>query len=145
MAVDFLAEIPPHDLEAEKSVLGSILLDNDALIDVLDTVELGDFYVEKNRQIFEAMLRLWDDHQPIDPITLGAELRARGNLDSISNGYIAEMASFPPTARNAGHYGAITHGLALVRDFGRIAYQVSIDSLESHDASEFLDERASAV
>jgi replicative DNA helicase len=138
MSDDFLSKVPPYDPEAEASALGAILLDNDAIIPVLEETDPRDFYLQAHQQILGAMIRLWGDHQPIDAITLGAELRAHDQRSALENGRLAELANIVPTARNAAHYAKTVHDLAMVRDFGAASYQIAIDSLESRNAREFL-------
>ena len=79
---DILKRVPPQNLEAEQSVLGAILLDNDAINHSLEILSDEDFYRESHRQIFRAMAELTDHSQPVDAITLTDALRTRGVLEA---------------------------------------------------------------
>jgi replicative DNA helicase len=143
---DLLKRVPLHDLGAEQSVLGAILLDNAALSEIGDTVELRDVYIHRHGDIVAAMLRLWADHVEIDAITLAPELRSQGKLEAIGGPvYIAELAAGVPTALHARHYAGIVHELALVRDCGTAASQIAGDSFEARRAAEFLSEAQSRL
>ena len=93
-AQDILRRVPPQNLEAEQSVLGAILLDNEAVNQALETLSGDDFYREAHRDIFRAMVELADRSQPVDAITLTDALRSKGALETIGGAaYIAELAA----------------------------------------------------
>ena len=97
--------IPPHSVEAEQSVLGSILLDKDAIISVSETLIPEDFYKEAHRVIYECMLKLYNNQSEIDLITLADELRDQGYLDDIGGiAYITSLSTIVPTTSNIKYY-----------------------------------------
>lgn len=97
--------IPPHSVEAEQSVLGSILLDKDAMISVSETLEPEDFYKEAHKVIYESMLKLYNSQSEIDLITLTDELRDQGYLDDIGGiAYITSLSTIVPTTSNIIYY-----------------------------------------
>ena len=97
--------IPPHSVEAEQSVLGSILLDKDAMISVSETLIPEDFYKEAHRVIYECMLKLYNNQSEIDLITLADELRDKGYLDVIGGiAYITSLSTIVPTTSNIKYY-----------------------------------------
>src|SRR5215469_13572038 len=103
---DNLRKIPPQNLEAECSVLGAILLDNDAF-KVLK-IRAEDFYRESHRKIFRAMKELADRAEPVDIITLGELLKNRGELEAVGgSAYLASLNDFVPTAVNISSYARI--------------------------------------
>ena len=103
--------IPPHDLTAEQSVLGAILLDKDALIDVAEFLKPAYFYKEAHAQIFEAMLSLFERHEPVDLVTLSAEVKKSGKLEAAGGTeYLSQLLDTVPTAAHAEKYGRIIHG-----------------------------------
>ena len=113
---DILKRVPPQNLEAEQSVLGAILLDNDAINHALEILTPDDFYRETHREIFRAMVALTDHNQPVDAITLTDALRTKGALEAVGGpAYIAELASIVPTAANVAHYARITREKAVLR------------------------------
>ena len=97
--------IPPHSVEAEQSVLGSVLLDKDAMISVSETLIPEDFYKEAHRVIYECMLKLYNNQSEIDLITLADELRDQGYLDDIGGiAYITSLSTIVPTTSNIKYY-----------------------------------------
>jgi replicative DNA helicase len=101
-------KVPPHDLEAEASVLGAILLDPTAIMRVLDHLEPEDFYRENNGQIYLAALGLFRKGEPIDNVTLAAQLEQAGVLERVGGrAQLAVLQEQTPTAANAEHYARI--------------------------------------
>lgn len=101
-------KVPPHDDTAEQSILGAILLDKDAIIDVAEFLRPGDFYKDGNAAIFSAMLELFEEHEPIDVVTLTAKLKKAGTLKIIGGSpYLSELVNVVPTSAHAEHYGRI--------------------------------------
>ena len=97
--------IPPHSVEAEQSVLGSILLDKEAMISVSETLVPEDFYKEAHKVIYESMLKLYNSQSEIDLITLTDELRDKGYLDDIGGiAYITSLSTVVPTTSNIKYY-----------------------------------------
>ena len=97
--------IPPHSVEAEQSVLGSILLDKEAMISVSETLVPEDFYKEEHKVIYESMLKLYNSQSEIDLITLTDELRDQGYLDDIGGiAYITSLSTVVPTTSNIKYY-----------------------------------------
>ena len=97
--------IPPHSVEAEQSVLGSILLDKEAMISVSETLVREDFYKEAHKVIYESMLKLYNSQSEIDLITLTDELRDQGYLDDIGGiAYITSLSTVVPTTSNIKYY-----------------------------------------
>ncbi len=140
-ADDILRRVPPQNLEAEQSVLGAVLLENDAINHVLEILRPDDFYREQHRQIFEAMIELSDRNDPVDAITLTDALRSKGVLESIGGPqYIAELAASVPTAANAAYYARIVHDKAVLRGLATIATDIASSAFdEPANVDEFLD------
>lgn len=100
--------IMPQDLVAEQSLLGAIIINNDVLPEVLTVVRPRDFYEERHRIIFQAMLDLYDHHKPVDLLTLTAELKTQKRLGEIGKAsYLAELSNFVPAASHAKAYAEI--------------------------------------
>ncbi len=101
-------KVPPHDDSAEQSVLGAILLDKDAMIDVVEFLRPEHFYNEHFGLIFASMMALYERHDPIDVVTVVNELKKQGNLTSVGGAsVINELVNVVPTAANAEQYGRI--------------------------------------
>jgi replicative DNA helicase len=108
--------VPPHDQDAELSVLGSILLDPLSVAKVLQFLHPEDFYRENNGQIYRAALDLFAAGEPIDNVTLAAQLQTMGMLDRIGGrAQLASMQSAVPTAANIEYYGRIVKEKAYKR------------------------------
>ena len=100
-----MTRIPPHSVESEQSILGSILLDKDAIITVSETIKPDDFYKEAHKLIYESMMKLNNKGEPIDLITLTEELRNQGFLDDVGGiSYITSLSTIVPTTSNVKYY-----------------------------------------
>jgi replicative DNA helicase len=141
-ANDILKRVPPQNIEAEQSVLGAILLDNDAINQAIEILTAEDFYRESHREIFRAMVALSERNQPVDAITLTDTLRTGGVLEAVGGaGYIAELAACVPTAANAGHYARIVREKALLRSLASISTEIASGAYDSPpNVDEYLDE-----
>lgn len=102
------AKIPPHDDQAEASVLGAILIDKDALADVIEFLRPEYFYRDAHMNIFEAMMVLFEKHEPVDIITVTAELKKMGKYKDVGGSpYLTELTNTVPTSANVENYGKI--------------------------------------
>lgn len=100
--------VPPQNLDAEASLLGSLLIDNDAFVKISDAIAADDFYDSRHKIIYGAMRALYDKHKPVDILTLSEQLKTTNDLDSIGGaGYLTELTNFVPTAANAENYAEI--------------------------------------
>lgn len=107
---------PPHDLLAEQSALGGMLLSKDAVADVIETLRGPDFYVPKHELIFEAILTLYSHGEPTDVVAVTDELIKNGELQRAGGAdYLHSLTSIVPTAANAGYYASIVNERALLR------------------------------
>ena len=111
-----VGKIPPNDVEAEQAVLGSMLLDKDAVIDAIEVLKPEDFYREENKLIFSAMLGLYAKAEPVDLITVKDELVSLGKLE-ICGGleYLADLSDKVPTTANVGNYIKIVEEKSILR------------------------------
>src|SRR6266702_2547547 len=131
--------VPPHDLDAEMSILGSILLDPLSIAKVLQFLHPEDFYRENNGQIFRAALDLFAAGEPIDNVTLASQLQTMGLLERVGGrAQLASMQSAVPTAANIEYYGRIVKEKAykrrLISAGGNIAGHGYDDSIEAEEA-----------
>lgn len=111
-----LGKIPPNDVEAEQAVLGSMLLDRDAVINAIEILKPEDFYREENKLIFSAMVALYSRAEPVDMITVKDELVSLGKLE-VCGGleYIADLSDKVPTTANAENYIKIVEEKSILR------------------------------
>ncbi|GAB4027000.1 MAG: replicative DNA helicase [Candidatus Microgenomates bacterium] len=111
-----LAKVPPHSDEAEKSVLGSILMDRDAIVQVSEILLPEYFYNERHGMLYEAMLALYEERSPIDLVTLPQKLKEKKYLDKVGGiAYISGLVEGVPSSANVRHYGEIIQEYATRR------------------------------
>jgi replicative DNA helicase len=139
--------IPPYSQEAEAAVIGGILLNNDALSLVQDVISPSDFYVETHRRIYEAIEALSKAALPVDHVTLGNELKKRGDLEKIGGAMVlANLTDSVATMANVDHYANIVKERSAVRKMIYAAQEVVARGFTGYgDAGEFLDESESAI
>ena len=107
---------PPHSIEAEQSVLGALIIDNNAIDKVADLFKSEDFYNEGHRLIYEHINRLAVDSHPADAVTVSESLRAAGKLDYVGGlAYIGAIANAVPTAANIRRYAEIVRDCSVMR------------------------------
>lgn len=132
--------IPPQDIEAEKSLLGAILLSDENFPDVLEKVKDIDFYDKNNGLIYKAMTGLYNTHRPIDLLTLTSELRSEKNLKAVGGAsYLTELTNFVPTAANIQAYADIVADCATRRNLIGTGTKIATDAYdESKSPSELV-------
>ena len=113
-----LGKVPPHDLEAEQAIIGSMLTDRDAVISAVEVLKDDDFYREDNKIIYEAILNLYSRSEPIDIITVKSELESMGKIDQVGGlEYLAELPEKVPTTANAMKYIKIVEEKSTLRRY----------------------------
>ena len=118
-------KVPPHDLEAEQAVIGSMLTDKDAVISAIEVLSDYDFYREDNKIIYSAILNLYNRGEPIDIITLKSELASMGKLEAIGGlEYLAELPEKVPTTANVDKYIKIVEEKSTLRTLIRTANEL---------------------
>ena len=139
--------IPPHNLEAEESLLGAMLLSRDAITVAVETgVAAEDFYKPAHTHVFDAALSLYGQGEPIDPVTVAEELRRADLLDALGGRQtLLRLQAATPASANAAHYAKIVNELALLRrligvagDIAEMGYDDSQDVQETVDRAEAL-------
>jgi replicative DNA helicase len=136
--------LPPQNLDSEQAVLGSILIDRDAIIEVADFLHPEDFYRQAHGRIFAAMLGLFEHREPIDVVTVAEALERDGELEAIGGaGYLSTLGNDTPTAVHVAQYGRIVERKAVLRRLigaaGKIAaigYEDGADVQEAVDRAE---------
>ncbi len=139
--------LPPHNLEAEQSVLGSILLDRDSVIRVAPFLKPEDFYQPANGQIFKAITELYDRREPTDVVTLTAELKRRGTIDQVGGAaYLAELIEVVPTSVHIEYYAHIVERTATLRRLITAGAKiVGLGYREDLEIAEALDEAERSI
>lgn len=109
-------KIPPQNLDAEMSLLGAVLIDEDTLSDISEHVNARDFYDQRHAIIYDAMMRLFEKHKPVDLLTLTEELKGKKELDTIGgSAYLTELTNYVPTAAHAEAYAELVAQKAIRR------------------------------
>jgi len=142
------ARVPPHNLEAEESLLGAMLLSRDAITAALECrVEAFDFYKPAHGHIFDAVVSLYGQGEPVDPVTVAEELRRANLLDQLGGKpTLLRIQATTPASANAGHYAQIVGELALLRRLISVAGEIAELGYEPpDDVTETLDRAESLV
>jgi replicative DNA helicase len=136
-----MERIPPHNDEAEKSVLGAVMLSKDALFDVMEEVRTSDFYHEAHREIFDAVSDLFRRNAPVDTLTVSEELKKRKTLEMAGGrAYVATLSTLVPSTSNAGQYAKIVAEKAALRNLIQKAGEIVEKSyLEKQPPEQVLD------
>ena len=137
----------PHNLEAEKSVLGAILIHNDAFNHAAELIDARDFFRDAHRRIFDKMISLSERSEAIDLVTLKEELRRSGELDEVGGpAYIASLADGVPRTANVEHYARIVKEKATLRNLIHSANRILADAYQAEeDADLILDGAEKAI
>lgn len=137
-----MSKIPPHNLEAEASLLGALLLDKEAVIKIADTLRPGDFYRDIHGMIYQAILDLFEKHEPIDILSIGSRLSDKKQLDTIGGkATLAELTSSVPNSSHVVSYADIIRKKATLRKLAGAASEISEFSFsEDEDVAKLLDQ-----
>lgn len=120
-----LGKVPPHDLEAEQAIIGSMLTDRDAVISAIEILKEEDFYREDNKAIYIAILNLYNRAEPIDIITVKSELESMGKFEQVGGlEYLAELPEKVPTTANAMKYIKIVEEKSTLRRLIKTANEI---------------------
>jgi replicative DNA helicase len=136
--------IPPQNIEAERSILGAILLDKDAIVKIADLVRHDDFYDNRNGLIYKAMIGLFEKRMPIDIVTLSEILESAGEIKGVGGAsYLAEIVNSTPSAANIVYYAQIVRDKSILRrlvtagaDITELGYEEEADISEVLDKAE---------
>lgn len=134
----------PNDVEAEQAVLGAMIIDKDAIANVLEMIRPDDFYREDNREVFSAIVDLFENSKPIDVVSIKEQLRLRGSLEAVGGiAFIADLSTRVPTAANVEYYAKIVEEKSILRklihssnDISNMGYAANEDVQDIVDAAE---------
>ena len=135
------AKVPPQNIEMEQSLLGSLLIDKDALIKVADMITADDFYKDSHRMTFETMKELYEKREPIDLLSLGSRLEEKKQLETVGGrSYLATLANSVPTSSHVVHYAQVVQGKATLRRLLTAASDITeLGYHETEDLDQLLD------
>lgn len=138
-----MGRIPPHSIEAEQSVLGAMILDREAINIAVEMIKPEDFYKEAHREIFEAILNLYNKNEPVDLITLAEELKRRGTLENIGGvTYLADLSSGVATTANTKYYCKIIEEKSTLRKLIKSCNEIILKSYENLEEVNAIIEQA---
>ncbi len=138
--------LPPQNLEAEMSVLGGVLLENEALNRALENLTTDDFYRESHRKIFNALIILGDKSEPADLVTLTAVLKDRGELEAVGGStYLATLVDYVPTAANIAYYCKLVKEKSVARKLIETSTAIATRGYEGGDMEDILDQAEKAI
>lgn len=142
-----VAKIPPNDVEAEQAVLGSMLIDKDAVISAIEILRKDDFYREDNKAIFEAMINLYNRPEPIDIITVKDELSSIGKFDIVGGlEYLADLPEKVPTTANVDKYIKIVKEKSILRSLIKTSNElISLGYDETQEVDTVINEAEKKV
>ena len=141
------AKIPPQNLDAEMSLLGAILIDEEVLADISDKLNAQDFYDKRHTLIFEAMMRLYERHRPVDLLTLSDQLTKKAELEIIGgSAYLTELTNYVPTAAHATTYAEMISQKAIRRRLIKASSDIAaLGYDEEREISELLENAESQL
>ena len=143
---DFPSKLLPHDKMAEQAILGAIIIKNEVLYQVADTLVSSDFFSPAHQKIYQAALDLRDRDKPVDEVTLGTFLKDRNLLEQTGGvNYLVELAQTTPVVENVEHYAHIVREKGRLRELIIAANEIAKQGTESPENVEFLIEQATAT
>lgn len=138
--MEFKGKVMPNSMEAERSVLGAMILDKDAINDVVDLIKSEDFYKEAHKLIFDSIVDIYNENNPVDIVTLSDKLNSDGNLEKIGGlDYLASLTEMGIITSNARYYAKIIEEKSTLRKLIRASSEILSKGYESADAKELLE------
>jgi replicative DNA helicase len=138
-------KIPPQNLDAEKSLLGAVLIDEETLADISEHVTAKDFYDKRHATIFGGMMRLYEKHKPVDLLTLTDELKRKNEIEAIGgSAYLTELTNYVPTAAHAEAYAELVAQKAVRRRLIKASGEISELGFNEETTTQELLEKAEA-
>ncbi len=138
-------KVPPHNEDAEASVLGAILIDKDAINIASETLRSSDFYNPIHGFIFDAMIMLYDKSEPIDVVTLTTMLKKKKTYEKVGASLISDLVNSVPTAANIAYYSSLIKDASVKRSLIQIGGEVTELGFSDDDTKEILDKVESRV
>ena len=138
-------KVPPQNLDAEKSLLGAVLIDEEVLADVSEHVTSKDFYDKRHATVYEAMMRLYEKHKPVDLLTLTDELKRKNELEVVGgSAYLTDLTDYVPTAAHAEAYAELVAQKAVRRRLIKASAEISEMGFDEDTSTQELLEKAEA-
>lgn len=140
-------KVPPQNIEAEQCLLGSLMLDKNAVIKVVDFLQPRDFYKSIHQAIYAAIQKLFERNDPVDLLSVAAKLREKEQLEAVGgNAYLTELINTVPTASNAPTYAKIVQRKRILRDLIVASYEIGVMGYkEDEDVDQLLDQAEKVI
>ena len=139
------AKIPPQSVDAEMSLLGAVLIDEEVLADASEIVRVKDFYDKRHSVVFGAMMRLYEHHKPVDLLTLTEELKKKDQLEMVGgSAYLTELTNYVPTSAHAEAYAELVAQKAVRRRLIKASAEISEMGFDEDTTTQELLEKAEA-
>ncbi|HLR21706.1 MAG TPA: replicative DNA helicase [Tissierellaceae bacterium] len=143
MEAKSIGRIPPHNIDAEQSVLGAMILDKESINTAIETIRAEDFYKDANAEIYKSMIDLYNKNEPVDLVTLSEELKRRGNLDNIGGiTYLANLSSGVATTSNISYYCKIVEEKSILRKLIKSSDEIMLRAYEDSEDVNIIMEKA---
>ena len=137
MEESVVTRVPPHNIEAEQSVLGAIIMDSEAAAVASEIITDDDFYRPDHRLIYDGIMELYNNSEPIDLVTIQNKLNEKGVLEQVGGiGYITQLAAFVPTSAHIKQYAKIVESKSVLRKLITASNEISAKSYQAQDAVE---------
>lgn len=137
------SRIPPQNIEAEMSALGSLMLDSNAIFKVLDYLRSKDFYRENHKIIYDTVIELAEKREPIDMVSVANRLAEKNQLETIGGkGYLTDLVNSIPSAGNVGHYAEIVHKKGVLRELLEAAQHINELGYKEEESVDYLLDEA---
>jgi replicative DNA helicase len=142
MATNTIDRLPPQNIELEESILGALMLDKNVIIKVADILEPDDFYKTGHQLIYETILELFNNREPIDILTVSNRLRERKALDEIGGAsYLTSLINKVPTTYHTEEYAKLVHKKRILRELISASYDISrLANTEDEEVDNVLDQ-----
>jgi replicative DNA helicase len=147
MAQQNITKLPPQNTDAEQCLLGCLMLDKDAIANVVDYIHPEDFYKGIHQDIYQCMLDLYDKTDPIDVLSISARLKEKSKLEDVGGqNYLTTLINTVPTATNISHYAKIVRQKKILRDLISASEEIGLSAFdESEDVDILLDKAEKSV
>jgi len=140
-----VGKVPPQNIDAEKSLLGAVLIDEETLADISEHVTIKDFYEKRHALIYDGMMRLYEKHSPVDLLTLTDELKRKKELDTVGgSAYLTELTNYVPTSAHAEAYAELVAQKAVRRRLIKASGEISELGYNEETTTQELLEKAEA-
>ncbi len=138
-------KVPPQNIDAEKSLLGAVLIDEETLADITEHVTLKDFYEKRHSIIYDAMMRLYEKRKPVDLLTLTDELKRKNEIEDVGgSAYLTELTNYVPTSAHAESYAEIVAQKAVRRRLIKASGEISEMGFNEDSSTQELLQQAEA-